>query len=316
MTAYQEWAATESRQTIFRLVAKHDLGVQAAAEILGVSRQSVWYRRQQLRQYGSGALVSRKRGPKSGNRAWNRTTPRQEERVITLRRQTQAGPQTLCRFLEEEGILLAKMTVYRILIRTGLIPRRSRKKPTYQRYTLGYPGAEVQIDTTQIEDSQERFWVFAAVDDHTRWAWAMAADRCLGKHARAFLEQIITTAPFPITAVRTDHGSEYGPAFTKECRRLGIHHIRNRPKTPQHNGKVERFHRTVQEECLWYKWHWQMAMAEAAYRLTQFLAFYNHRRPHQGLGMAGRSPIQQLRRWITTNAESANVKRTMVLYRA
>lgn len=316
MTAYQQWAATESRQTIFRLLAKGRLQTKEVAEILGVSRQAIWYRRQQLRQYGSSALISRKRGPKPFHPPWNKTSRTGEDRVVTLRQETNAGPATLRRFLEEEGIFLARMTVYRILVRQGLIAPKGRKKPVYQRYTLSYPGAEIQIDTTQIEDSQERFWVFAAVDDHTRWAFALVANRCLGSSARAFLRHIVTTAPFPITAVRTDRGSEYGPAFTKECLRFGIRHIKNRPKTPQHNGKVERFHRTVQEECLWYKWHWQMTMPEAAYRLAQFLAFYNHRRPHQGLGMDGRSPIQQLKRWIATNMESADVKRTMVLYRS
>lgn len=314
MTAYQQWAAQESRQTLFRLLAKKRLQTNEVAEILGVSRQAVWYRRRQLRQHGAAALVSRRRGPKAQPWPWNRTDRAIEARVVTLREQTQAGPQTLRRFLEEDGILLARMTVYRILVRKGLVVPRTRRKPAYQRYTLGYPGAEVQVDTTQIEDSQERFWVFAAVDDHTRWAFAQVDDRCLGRHARAFLRHLVATAPFPITAVRTDHGSEYGKAFTKECQRLGIYHIRNRPKTPRHNGKVERFHRTVQEECLWYRWHWQMTMIDAANRLAQFLSFYNHRRPHQGLGMDGRSPHQQLRRWILQNWESVDVKRTMVLY--
>lgn len=314
MTAYQQWAATQSRQTLFRLLAKGRLQTKEAAEILGMSRQAIWYRRQQLRHYGSVALLSRKRGPKPGYPPWNKIDPVVEERVRLLREQTQAGPTPIQRFLAEEGIVLTRITVYRILVRKQLITPRGRKKPQYERYTLGYPGAEVQMDTTQIEDSQERFWVFAAVDDHTRWAWARAVDRCLGKYARAFLWELVTTARFPITAIRTDRGSEYGPAFTKECQRLGIRHIRNRPKTPQHNGKVERFHRTVQEECLWYRWHWQMTMEQASYRLAQFLAFYNQRRPHQGLGMNGRSPIQQLRRWIATNWESANVKRTVILY--
>lgn len=314
MTAYQQWAAQESRQTLFRLLAQGQLQTKGVAEILGITRQAVWYRRRQIKQHGSAALVSRRRGPVRGSGAWNRIDPVIEAQVVALRRQTQAGPQLLKYFLADTGIHLAKMTIYRILIRQGLIQRRSRKKPVYQRYTLGYPGAEVQVDTTQIEDSAERFWVFAAVDDHTRWAWARVVDRCLGQHARAFLNDLVTSAPFPITAIRTDRGSEYGPQFTKECQRLGIRHIRNRPKTPQHNGKVERFHRTVQEECLWYQWHWQMSMTDAAYRLTLYLQFYNYTRPHQGLGMVGRSPIQQLRRWIATNVESADVKRTMVLY--
>ena len=49
-----------------------------------------------------------------------------------------------------------------------------------------------------------------------------------------------------VEAVLTDNGSAYVSAIhALRCRRLGIRHLRTRPRRPQTNGKAERFIRTM-----------------------------------------------------------------------
>ena len=62
-----------------------------------------------------------------------------------------------------------------------------------------------------------------------------------------------------------------------------------RPYHPETNGKVERFHRTVDEEC-YHKHHFRDA-AERRERLADWLAYYNNLRPHLGIG--GLSPAER-----------------------
>jgi len=316
MTSLQKSSLLRTRERVFEAVATGKMKVSDGAKILGISRQGFWYRRVQVEKHGSIAVVALKPGVKAYQRAWNRTAGEIEEKVAKLRKETDAGPTIIMFMLLELGVNISKQTIYRILIRKKIITPRQKGKVIYQRYTLGYPGAEIQFDFTQIEDSAERFWIASAVDDHTRYGFAKVYDRCTSANARDFLRHIVRTAPFPIFAVRTDQGSEVSKSFTKECQKNQIEHIRNRIKTPRHNGKVERFHRTIQEECLWYKWHWKLTKEEAEYRIKLFLGFYNERRHHQGLGMNGKTPLQKLNKWIINNLQNQtmDVKRSVLPY--
>jgi len=314
MTLLQESSLKSTRESIFRQVSAGSLSVDDGAKLLGMTRQGFWYRRKQVEKHGIVACFPLKPGIKAYQRAWNRTPEELEDRVVEQRELTNEGAQSISWYLRDEGVQLKKLTVHRILIRRGIINPKDKSKREYKRYVLGYPGAELQYDWTQIEDSKDRFWIAAAVDDHTRWGFAKVYDRCTAANAIDFLEEIIRRAPFDIEAVRTDQGSEVSKMFTKACLKEGILHIRNRVKTPRHNGKVERFHRTVQEECLWYHWHWKLTPEEAQYRLTQFLQFYNFRRHHQGMGMNGRTPNGQLNYWIGENINVLYVKRIVIPY--
>src|SRR5579862_3635305 len=58
--------------------------------------------------------------------------------------------------------------------------------------------------------------------------------------------------------------------------------------TPEQNGLVERFFRSLKEECVWQ--HNFASFAEASTAITQWIEWYNAERPHQALGY--RSPRQ------------------------
>jgi len=316
MTSLQKLTLLQTRQRVYEDIDNGKMSVSSASRLLGLSRQAIWRRRKLVRRFGPVAAMPMKPGIKSYRRAWNRTSKQVEKKVCKLRKLYDCGSTNLSWLLEEEGVYLHRQTIYRILIRKKLIAPKSKIKREYLRYTLGYPGAEIQFDFTQIEDSKERFWLASAVDDHTRWGFCRVYDRCTSSNARDFLRHIVSTAPFPVQAVRTDQGSEVSIQFTDECKRKGILHIRNRAYTPRHNGKVERFHRTIQEECLWRKWHHTLTSTEAQYRITLFLGFYNYRRRHQGIGMSGLTPFAKLSKFIYQNQTMDDVKRIVLPYMA
>lgn len=315
MTLYQEKNSFKTRQTVFRLVSSGYLSVKQAAEILNCRRETIWYRRKKIEKYGTNAVVSLKRGPKPFDRAWNRTSKELEDLVASIRDLYQTGPDDIKYILSEQDIHLTRITVYRILLRTKRIIPKDKSTRIFKRYTLGFPGAEIQIDPTYIEEAKRPYWIFAGIDDHTRWSFTEIVKRKTSKAAIRFLYQIILKAPFPIQAVRTDRGCEFGPEFTKACGKLNIVHIKNRIKTPIHNGKVERFHRTLQWEWL-YRYGVDIESTLLQYKLNQYLSFYNYQRHHQGMGMEGRTPFQQLTKFIKDNQfmSSVNVRRTMIRY--
>ena len=54
--------------------------------------------------------------------------------------------------------------------------------------------------------------------------------------------------PFAIKQIQTDNGSKFSEQFSWHLSDLGISHRKTRVCSPEENGKVERSHRTDQEE--------------------------------------------------------------------
>jgi hypothetical protein len=85
----------------------------------------------------------------------------------------------------------------------------------------------------------------------------------------------------------TDNGRQYTSwhgksRFEGELKKDKIHHIKSQPHHPMTLGKIERFWKTIYLEFLSRA---QFASFEdAAERIRQWVKYYNHKRPHQGIG--------------------------------
>ena len=60
------------------------------------------------------------------------------------------------------------------------------------------------------------------------------------------------------------------------------------PYTPEQNGLVERFIRSIKEEWIWH--HWFESLSHAREVIGRWIKYYNTRRPHQALGY--KSPVE------------------------
>ena len=101
------------------------------------------------------------------------------------------------------------------------------------------------------------------------------------------VERVLTDNGFQFT-MRHAYHRERLSGFDKTCRRLGIRHQLTRPYRPQTNGKVERFHRTVDDEL--YRKLSFLTNEERADALRQWLVTYNTKRLH--LALKGITPSQ------------------------
>jgi transposase InsO family protein len=88
---------------------------------------------------------------------------------------------------------------------------------------------------------------------------------------------------------KSKHGYE---KYLKENR---IRHTRIKPRTPQSNGLLERFNRTLLEEF------YQIALIKKVYSfladlqddLDNFIYYYNFKRTNQGYRLKGKIPCQK-----------------------
>lgn len=190
-------------------------------------------------------------------------------------------------------------TVHRVLARHGVnqVPRPARPQP--RRYEKQRPGELLHIDLKflpALRNARNDF-EFAAVDDFSREAVVAIHTEQTSASAARFLERVLASLPYRIEAVLTDNAFAFTMRHAWHTTRVtrfqqvcAAHHIRHyllRPYAPQSNGKVERFFRTIDDECLHVRPLFTFAARSRA--VEEFVWYYNHERPHLSLG--GMTPV-------------------------
>lgn len=287
--------------------------VKSVAEGLSVSRQTVHKWLARYKCFGSDGLITRRK--KHHAPAHNRTSQIIEQLVIdTAREHYHDGVETLHDRMEYAyGLSLHPTTIYRILKRTdtrytdGYTETKRRWKK--QLYAHQIPGQELQMDTKYPFGYKQGKVIYTIIDDATRWVFAWSYETANAVNTLDFLEKVLARAPFAIQKIRTDQGKEFIANSVKEF--LRQHHIEyrnNTPYCPEENGKIERFHRTLNEKGLRYGFSASESLEAMQYRLNLFLHYYNYRKKHRGLGMDGKTPMERL-------TECASVNLTLQCYK-
>lgn len=194
--------------------------------------------------------------------------------------------------------------------RLGLKEKQKRCEPRRhdRRYPeLTTPGEKVQIDVKEVPYSCLRgpllrngkhLYQWTAIDECTRLRFVFGFEEHTPENSVKFLRMLIKAFPFKIQTIQTDNGTEFTYKFiseTEECpfdtelRRLSITHKLIPPRTPWHNGKVERSHRNDQR--YFYDWETFRSVEDLNQKLTEYLSWSN-RKPMRTLG--SRSPIEIL----------------------
>ena len=198
--------------------------------------------------------------------------------------------------------------VYNICKRYGLnrlTPKMQNNKRKIIKERMGQLG---HIDCHHLSKSvirgqSRKLYLVCLLDDYSRLAWAevveditsltvmFAALKCMNiLHDEYHLK---------FEEVLSDNGPEFGPKqsqqkhghpFERMLMELGIKHRYTKPYRPQTNGKVERFWRTLQEDLI--RETDFDSLEELKVELIQYLCYYNHQRPHQGID--GKTPVEMI----------------------
>jgi transposase InsO family protein len=271
--------------------------VTEVAARFGVSRQSVhaWVRRYD--EGGLGALADRSRRPES---CPHQVPDEVEAAVCEVRREhPKWGPVRIAHELGRLGVVPApsRMSVYRVLVRHGLIEPGPRKRPrdSYLRWERDEPMALWQLDIVGgifLADGTEAK-IVTGVDDHSRYCViASVVARATGRAVCLAFAAALRQFGIP-GEVLTDNGKQFTDRFGKGgevlfdriCRDNGITHRLTQPRSPTTTGKIERFHGSLRRELTDDAVPFTgLAAAQAA--VDEWVEEYNTRRPHQAIGMA------------------------------
>lgn len=127
-------------------------------------------------------------------------------------------------------------------------------------------------------DKKIKRYQYTAIDDATRVRALKIYTRHTQKNAIAFVDHSVAKLPFPIQQIRTDRGHEVQAQFHWHVEYLGIRHAYIKARTPQLNGKVERSHRSDQDE--FYQLLSYKDDVDLHKKLDEWEQFYNFARPH------------------------------------
>jgi len=157
---------------------------------------------------------------------------------------------------------------------------------------IAYAGSLLQADTVHIiAPDGSRIYVYTVIDLYSRWAYAEIAEHIGAERSVVCIRRAQRAAPFRFEMIQTDHGSEFSTWFTHSLSRMGMKHRHSRVRQSNDNAHVERFNRTVQEECLDRVAHTIISFKKA---LSVYLPYYNTERLHMGINY--QTPLEVLRR--------------------
>jgi transposase InsO family protein len=202
--------------------------------------------------------------------------------------------QVIYRELKRDGVIVSLSSVQRTLDRLGLLKKRSPWKRPHDntpRPEVRYSGALLQVDTIHLMGPDGvRIYIYTLIDLYSRWAYAEVVSRISAQASVEFVSRAQKLASFSFEVIQTDHGSEFSIWFTNALRRINAIHRHSRVRQSNDNAHIERFNRTIQEECLDHVPHSISAYQKA---LNEYLPYYNTERLHMGINY--QTPLEVLR---------------------
>ena len=192
---------------------------------------------------------------------------------------------------------LRRRGVLRLPLRVSLAARRRASPRPYatrkpKDWAVLEPGDLIQFDTQkQMPEPGITIHHFGARDTVSRWDVVGVYGRATARNGRDFLQQVLERMPFAVKAVQIDGGSEFKAEFEQACAALALPLFVLPPHSPKLNGRVERSHRTHEEE-FYQCYEGELTLAELRPALRAWEETYNRVRPHHSLSY--RTPLAWL----------------------
>ena len=276
-----------------RLIVEVDLAGLNVTEFCGEHQVSTWFfydLRKRYAEEGEAGLEPRSRAPKT---VANRTPDWIEDLIVKKRKELDdagwdAGAATIWTHLADklgEDQLPSEATIWRILCRRGFITPQPEKAPKHAHRTITTDRAN---ECWQIDDIKWELVdgpvvkIITMVDDCTRVCPGLrAVESADGEAAFAAFSTGADQWGWPARFL-SDNAKAYKISLAAAVGVLGVDHRHGRPYHPQTQGKVERFHQTLQK---WLKTQPQAAsLEELQTQLDEFVNYYNNQRPHRKIG--------------------------------
>ena len=197
-------------------------------------------------------------------------------------------------------IKISLSSVRRILKRYGRMKKpKNHKNRRYKgvlRPQVLAPGDLVEIDTIHLFNpvSKQKRYIYTVIDLYTRMAYARVYKELRPINSLNTVLEAEEYFGFKFKMVQSDNGLEFTRYFETRLENKGIKIRHTRLGRPNDNAHIERFNRTLQEECTGGYYLESEPLKKLDDKILSYIDFYNYRRIH--LSISYRTPAEMLQR--------------------
>jgi len=211
--------------------------------------------------------------------------------------------------IDDNIAAVSPSTTYRVLKSAGLLNRWNKVKKSSKGNGFEQPTFPHQHWHTDIKYVNFRgtfLFLISVIDGYSRYIVHHELRMNMQEYdVQLTVQRALEKYPLAKPRLITDNGSQFiSKDFAEYLKLAGLQHIRTSIAYPQSNGKIERYHRTIHEECLMRKS--LIDLDDAREQITGFIEYYNTRRLHSSLFYL--TPDDFLNDKITEKLEKRNIK--------
>lgn len=307
----------KARAEAVRLVVEHKLPLTVAARRTGVHRSTLWRWHQRWLEVNRNVQFTNDNRPtRQAGTVWrlagcvwrvptessrphsctHAVSARVVSRIAHYRQKYGRCATIVHAYCVREGTRVSLSTVRRVLYRIGLVVRRKWRRgyrPAIARPAATKPGELVQTDTVHLYDhrTKQRTYLYTLIDVYSRWAYVEHHTRLGQDIAARVIRRGEAYAGFHFKTVQADHGPEFSTAFERQLQLRNTQVRHSRVRRPNDNAHIERFNRTIQDECTGST---SPVGLDLQSKVLTYLAYYNDERLHLGLQCV--TPAEMLQR--------------------
>lgn len=197
-------------------------------------------------------------------------------------------------------IKISLSSVRRILKRHGKMNKpkyhRNRRYKGVPRPQILAPGDLAEIDTIHLFNpiSKQKRYIYTVIDLYTRMAYARVYKELKPTNSLNTILEAEQYFGFKFKVVQSDNGLEFSNYFSDRLEKRGIKIRHTRLGRPNDNAHIERFNRTIQEECTGNYYLESESLKNMDDKILSYIDFYNYHRIH--LSISYRTPAEMLHR--------------------
>ena len=187
--------------------------------------------------------------------------------------------------MDADVVAASPSSVYRVLKRRGLLARWNR---TASKKGTGFvqpleAHEHWHTDVTYVNVRGTFFYLASLLDGFSRYIvhWEIR-EQMTERDVETIVQRAVETFPDAKPRIISDNGPQFiardFKAFVRQC---GMTHVKTSPYYPQSNGKIERWHQSLKNECI--RPGTPLSLDDARRIVGQWIGHYNTVRLHSAI---------------------------------
>lgn len=188
--------------------------------------------------------------------------------------------------LDADVVAVSPSSVYRVLKAAGLLYKKNQKPSAKGTGFKGplKPHEHWHIDVSYLNICGTFYYLCSILDGYSRFIVHWEIRKSMTEaDVEIILQRAKEKYPGQGPRIISDNGPQFLAKDFKEFIRIsGMSHVRTSAYYPESNGKIERWHQSLKQECIRPKC--PLSLSEARRLVGEFVDHYNDRRLHSAIG--------------------------------